>query len=283
MRFAYPLMLLMVAPAIVCAQPQAPLMEALVLADGDSGSVWQIAEATMEPDATHSRDGRALRFHIDVDHETGEPNYPIGWPRTFMAMPEELRDWSGWDFIEFWLYAETSRESLPPSPLGFIVRCPDRNSSFSVTLSEATKDDWAHFRFPISSLPNPADCTAVQFFIAESNYRHGDVLDFWIDDLALLRYAEPTILTMRPLSGLHYADADAIHVEIELTGMAEDESAEVLARLVTDGATVRQGSARLGSGPHTIPLSVGGGLPPGEYEVQAQIRAGPDPERHRCA
>ncbi len=271
MRSTCPLLMLLLAPAIVFAQPDEPPMEALVIADGDSGSQWSEAEATMEPDDTHSREGRAMRFHIDVNHETGQPEYPIGWPRTYTAVPEQHRDWRDWDFIDFWLYADTSRESLPNTPLGFIVRAPDRPNSFNATLSEAAKAEWVHFRFPTSQMPNPAECTGVQFFIAESNYNHGDTLDFWIDDLALLRYAEPTLLRLQPLKNVEYADAEVVRVEVELTGLEEAETAEVLARLLRNDSTVRQSSATLPAGLHTIPLTVGGGLEPGDYRLQVQI------------
>lgn len=270
MRPVYLSVLLLIAPAIACAQADEPAMEARVLADGDTASEWIPAEATMEPDAEHAREGRAMHFHIDVNHETGQPDYPIGWPRTYLRVPEEARDWSDWDFIDFWLYAETSREQFPETALGFIMRCPDRNNQWQTTL-HPEKGEWTHYRFELSNAPDPENCAAIQFFISESNYNHGDVLDFWIDDLALLRYAEPTIIDLQPLNRVQYADVDVVRVEVELTGLEEDETAEVLARLVCNDAAVRQGSMRLGQGVRTIPLKVGGNLPAGDYQVQAQI------------
>ncbi|MFP4250453.1 MAG: hypothetical protein ACLFU7_12385 [Armatimonadota bacterium] len=270
MRSVYPLLLLLLASAVACAQTAEPPMETLTLADGDSGSEWVPAEATMEPDDTHSRDGRAMHFHIDVNHETGQPDYPIGWPRTYLQVPEDIQDWSDWDFIGFSLYAETSREQFPDTALGFIVRSPDRNQQWQTNLSPE-KGGWVDFRFELSNVPNLEEVRAVQFYISESNYNHGDVLDFWIDDLVLLRYAEPTIINMQPLSHLHYADSDVIRVEVELTGMEDGESVEVLSRLLHDGSAIRQSSARLGPGVSTIPLQIGGGLSPGEYEVQAEV------------
>ncbi len=277
MRVFYPLILMLIAATVAAtvagAQPAEPPMEALVLSDGDNDVQWNSAEATMEPDATHARSGQAMRFHVDVNHETGEPNYPIGWPRTYITVPEDVRDWSKWDFIDFWVYTETSREALPSTPLGFIVRCPDKANSSSTTLSDLRIGDWAHFRFPVADLPNPADCTGVQFYISESNYNHGDVLDFWIDDLALLRYAQPTIISAAPLNRVHYADVSVLRVRVELTGMEDDERAEVLTKLVRNGSPVRQSSARLGPGVHTIPLDVGADTAAGDYEVQTQIVA----------
>jgi hypothetical protein len=256
---------------VVDAQADEPPMETLVLADGDSDSQWHTAEAMMRPDATHSMEGRAMRFHIDVNHETGQPDYPIGWPRTYLSMPEESRDWRKWDFVEFWLYADTSRKNLPNTPLGFIVRSPDKPNSYHRTVDEAQKGKWTHVRVPTSDMPLPGQCTAVQFFIAESNYNHGDVLDFWIDGLALVRYAEPTIISMQPLGRVQYADTDAVRMEVGMTGLEERQTAELLVRLVRDSETVRRSSAVLRSGVQTVPLEVGGDLEAGCYELQAQI------------
>jgi hypothetical protein len=256
---------------VVAAQADEPAMEKLVLADGGGDSEWHTAEATMRPDATQSIEGRAMRFHIDVNHETGQPEYPIGWPRTYMTMREDSRDWRKWDFIEFWVYADISRTSLPNTPLGFIVRSPDKPSSYHRTVHEAHKGKWSRVRVPTSDMPRPDQCTGIQFFIAESNYNHGDVLDFWIDGLALMRYAEPTIIRMQPLGWAQYADTDVFRIEVGMTGLEEDQTAELLVRLVRDSETVRRSSAILRSGVQTIPLEIGGDLKAGCYELQAQI------------
>ncbi len=268
---------LVASSAPTTAQTDDPPMEERVLADGDSASVWTPAEATMEPDDLHARAGRAMHFHIDVNFSTGQPDYPIGWPRTYTSIPEGERDWSRWDFIDFWLYADTSRERLPATPLGFIVRCPDRSSSFTATLSEATKGEWVHFRFPIAALPNATDCSAVQFFISESNYRDGDVVDFWIDDLKLLRYAEPTIIAVQPLNQVLYADVPVLRVAVEMTGLEDGATAQVEVGLVRAGEIVQQASVPLAAGVTTIPLPVEGGATTGEYQVRAKV-AGSDRE-----
>lgn len=263
------------ASKLSLAQENEPAMEELILADGDSGSEWVPAEATMEPDDLHSRSGRAMHFHIDVDYTTGEPNYPIGWPRTYLRVPDDCKNWTGWDFIDFWLYADTSRESFPSTPLGFIIRCPDRNSQWQTTLKELRKGEWVHFRFPLANLPNPSDCAAVQFFISESNYRDGDALDFWIDDLKLLRYAEPTIISIQPLNQVAYADLPVLRVAVELTGLQDDATAQVEVMLVRGDETVQQASAPLRAGVATIPLPLEGRAQPGEYRVIARV-AGSD-------
>jgi hypothetical protein len=258
-----------------CAQDEAapePKMEALVIADGESGEGWNSAEATMEPSEKYARRGQALNFHIEVDHTAGEPNYPIGWPRTYHPIPEDQRDWSQYDFLEFWLYADTSREKLPGTPLGLILRCPDRPNSWDRTLSEATKGEWVHYRIPLADIPNIHDCAAIQFFISESNYKHGDVVDFYIDEIALLRYAEPTIVSLQPLQGLLYRDEGAMRIEVDVSGIAEGETAELSCRL-------KQGQEMLGGrvtavqpGRQTFLLEVDlSRLKPGEGVLEAKM------------
>jgi hypothetical protein len=225
----------------------------------------------MGPDATHAREGQAMRFHIDVNHKSGQPDYPIGWPRTYLSMPEEARDWRKWDFIDFWVYTDTTRDRLPNTPLGFIVRSPDKPNSFHRTVHEAQKGGWTHVRVPTSDMPRPEKCTAVQFFISESNYNDGDVLDFWIDELALLRYAEPTIISMRPMGGIQYADTNVIRIEIGMTGLEENETAALQLGLVRDGETVCRSAASLRSGLQTVPMDIHGKLEAGGYDLQAWI------------
>ncbi len=261
--------LLAIASQAAAEVPE-PAMERLVLADGDSGSKWHAAEATMEPDSEHARAGRAMRFHVDVDHFDGEAGYPIGWPRTYLPLPAEKRDWSRWDFLECWIYAETSRDDLPPNPLGLIVRSPDRQQSFHATLSEVQIGQWTHFRFPVAGMPNPGQNTAVQFFIAEADYAHGDVLDFWIDDLALLRYAEPTLLGIRPQRHVIYADAETLRVEVELTGLDEGATAEVDVALRRDEKTIASTTVTLPSGVSGVVLPLKASEP-GPYEVHANV------------
>ncbi len=256
------------------AAPQ-PKMEALMIADGESAEGWNVAEATMTPSDTHAREGKALNFHIDVDHTAGEPAYPIGWPRTNRSIPEDQRDWSQWDFLDFWLYADTSRDKLPSTPLGLILRCPDRAGSWSRTLSEATKGEWVHFRFPLADIPNISNCTAIQFFISEYNYGDKDVVDFFIDDLELLRYAEPTVVSLRPLQGLVYADAGALRVQVDVSGMKEGKRRLISLHLKRGGEEAATSVTEVTQGRQTLLLTwAADRLEVGDHTLEAGIEGG---------
>lgn len=243
-----------------------------VLSDGTNVQQWTTAECTAQSAATPGRPGTAVHMHIPVDHTTGEPNYPIGWPRMYLTIPTDARDWSRWDFLSVWIYADTSRPALPSSPLGMIVRCPDRNTSYSRTLSELRKGQWTHIITPIADLPNPRDCTAVQFYIAEANYTHGDTVDFYIADLKLLAYAEPVILELRPLANLLYADSSALRAQVRVAGLEEGATAELTCRLKCADVVLAEQKLSAKRGLQSVLLQfAGAGLLIGECTLEATI------------
>jgi hypothetical protein len=253
------------------AQPE-PRMDKRLIADEETGEGWTSAEATMTAARAPAREGSSLHFHIGVDHTTGEPNYPIGWPRTYYNNPEDRRDWSQWDFLDFWLYTETSREALPGTPLGLILRCPDRAGSWDTTLTQAAKNEWVHFRFPLADIPNISNCAALQFFISESNYNDKDVLDFYVDELALLRYAEPTIVNLRPLQAVVFGDEPGIRVEVDTSGMKGGERRTIELHLKRDDQESATLATEVAQGRQTLLLSFGGDrLDPGQYTLEAAL------------
>ena len=92
--------------------------ERLVLDDMEDVSGWyngSPVETTLSASSEHVKQGKlALKFANVVDHTKGEENYPIGWPRTGKDLVKaKLTDWSAYDFFECWIYAQTSRGSLP--------------------------------------------------------------------------------------------------------------------------------------------------------------------------
>ena len=155
---SFPLVLLLAgfasgAPAVVSAQDDP--FERLSLEDGSGADRWGAAEATATVSAEHARLGdTSLLFHIDVDHTTGQPDYPIGWPRIHWKPPEELRDWSDWDFVQLVIHTGTSRESLPGKPIGFILHTPDRARQHNRQLTEVQPGETTTIAIPLSEIPN---------------------------------------------------------------------------------------------------------------------------------
>ena len=37
------------------------------------------------------------------------------------------RDWSGWDYLQLWVYTDTTRTALPRDPVGLTLHTPDKD------------------------------------------------------------------------------------------------------------------------------------------------------------
>lgn len=247
----------------------------LVLADGSDPEAWVPAECEITSSDEHAREGAAIHMHIPVDFHAGEIKYPIGWPRMYLPFADEARDWSGYDFLSLWIYAETSRDKLPSTPLGLIVRCPDRGSSYGRSLTELTAGEWLHVVTPISALPDATNCAAVQFYISESNYADRDTVDFYVDDMKLLAYAEPTVLELTPLTGLMYADAMSLRVQVRIAGLADDVVADMTCALKRDGKTLAEENLAVTRGVQSLLMTLGSArLVLGECTLEATIEGG---------
>lgn len=197
--------------------------ERLFVDDMEDVSDWSTGspvETTLSAGKAHVREGRfALKFANLVDHTTGEDNYPVGWPRARKTLGRsKLTDWSEYDFFECWIYAETSRDALPDTPigLGFYNAAAKRASSFY--LNEVKKDAWTKIVVPVSEIDDPSDVHAVQFHISESNYRHGDRVDFYVDDMVLTRFVRPVIVGLDVRRKLLYASQRRIIASYTLMG-----------------------------------------------------------------
>lgn len=250
-------------------------MEKRVLVGPDFAKQWSAAESKVEAADAPGRGGqRALHWHITVDHFAGEPNYPIGWPRISLALREGARDWSGWDYLQMSIYTDTSREALPREPVGLAIQAPDKRSAWNRPLDELAKGKWAQVRIPLSQVPRHSDVRQIQLHISESKYKHQDQLDFYIDEIALLRYARPTLLDVAAESAVMFADAKQLAVRFNLVGVKADEAKEVTCELRRGGKAVAKISAKAARGTQRVAFDLPAKLAAGDYEVMASVGGG---------
>ena len=252
-------------------------MEQRVLFGPDSAREWTVAECTMETAPGRSAaGGPALHWHVTVDHLAGEPNYPIGWPRTQHSLKDAARDWSGWDFLQMRIYTETSRAALPREPVGLGLYAPDKQGAFSRPLNELKKGEWAEIRIPLTQVPRHYDVRQLQFHIAESNYRHLDQLDFYIEEVVLLRYAVPTLLEFAPEQAVMFADTPQIPVRFQVAGVKPEAGVAVSCELRRAGTVAAQTEVMAMRGAQRTLLDVKQAkLSPGDYELAARAGGGP--------
>lgn len=250
------------------------VMEKLALVSAEDPKTWSPAECTAEPSTAHVKTGSSSwHWHVTVDHFAGEAKYPIGWPRISHSFPAgTLRDWSAWDFFHVWVLVDTSRAALPKDVAGLGLHTPDRAGAYSRVLGELRKGEWVEINLPVSQIPRANDVRQIQFHIAESNYRHGDTLDFYLNDLSLRRYAEPTLLTLLAGQSVVLSDVTRLSVQFELAGVRPGERVKVNCELRDRDRVLAQISSDAERGVHRVALECGArALAPGDYELQAGV------------
>lgn len=253
-------------------------MEKLPLVDSRDPKVWSTAESTVQPTPARTKIGdTSWLWHVQVDHLAGEPKYPIGWPRLAHSIPAgPRRDWSDWEFLHLWIYVDTPRDALPREPAGLGLHTPDRAGAFNRPLTELRKGEWVELKLPLTQIPRHHDVRQIQFHIAESNYRHGDIVDFYINDLALLRYATPTLLGVAAESAVMFADARQIPIMLQLAGVKPAQHAVVECELRRVGKVFARTGAHAPRGNFRVVLAPGSAaLAPGDYEIKARIAGAP--------
>jgi hypothetical protein len=273
------LALLAVLPAWTSAQGQSPelAMETRVLFGPESAKQWSAAESSLEASAPPVGAGHpVLHWHIAVDHFAGEAKYPIGWPRISRALRDAaLRDWSGWDYLQFRVYTDTSRDALPRDPVGLALHTPDKDSAYHRPLTELKKGAWAQIRIPLSAVPRHQDVRLMQFHISESNYRHQDRLDFYFDGLALLRHAHPTLLDFAAEDAVMFADTKQVPVRFHLVGVKPGASVEVSCELKVGRELVTRAKVKATRGANRVAFDLGGrNLKGGAYQIEARAADG---------
>ena len=274
-------------PAFAAEAPEQPCgkalteanKERLVLDDMEDVSGWDNGspvETTLSRSDAHVKQGHfSLKFANLVDHTKGEKNYPIGWPRTGRNLVKaKLTDWSEYDFFECWIFVETSRATLPGTPLGIGFYHGGHKQSTSVPLKQVSKGEWTKIVIPIAELKDAKDVRRVQFNISESDYKHGDRVDFYIDDVALTRFVQPAIAELALQRKVLYTSTPIVAATYKLVGRKGMEQVSVEFEIgVGDAAPVAKVAARaLREGELAIPIR--SPLPVGHAWVRLGLRDG---------
>ncbi|MCX7012947.1 MAG: hypothetical protein NTW86_10390 [Candidatus Sumerlaeota bacterium] len=252
-------------------------IEKVIIASASDAEAWEAEEATMAVDREKVKERDAsLHFHVDVDYNAGEKEYPIGWPRASTAMAKgDSQDWGRFDFLRFWVYAETSRDKLPAEPLGIVISGADKTHKFEKNLSGLKKGEWVKMEIPLWTLPSLGKVARFQFFISESDYRDHDTVDFYFSDLCLVRYAAPHLddLTIHP--AILFSDGGAVIARFRVLGLAPDAAITAQLALVDGDRTVRHVTKSVKSGINEVILDTReANLPEGDYTVRTQLGDG---------
>jgi len=196
------LLVIVVLPAAATLSAQDRLVDDFESLDGwKSGGQKEIR---FDLSDRHVKQGRfAFHFHIEVDHQDtmkgGKPNpYPMGWPSVTREYASPI-DLSAFDFLEMDIYFENTRGVDPDFGLHFIAKDSHGRAFYSTTFTDLKHGQWAHEKLCIRDLRGARDLGELHFFISESDYDHGDVIDFSIDNLRATRAVEYRPPEIRPV------------------------------------------------------------------------------------
>jgi hypothetical protein len=115
----------------------------------------------------------------------------------------------------------------------------------------------------------------MQFHISESQYRHQDQLDLYVDEIALARYAEPMLLDFAPEAAVMFADEKQLALRFNLAGIKSGDRVEVVCELRKGGAAVVRTVVEAERGPQRVTIDLSRAKPEaGDYEVVARGTGG---------
>lgn len=283
-RIAAALLAATVWPAAWAAEPERSDLpkERLALDDQETVANWYNGspeETILSASDRHTKQGKfALKFANVVDHTKGEKNYPVGWPRAGMELSKrKLSDWSDYDFFECWIYVESSRSSLPQTPLGIGFYHSGHRRTTSFRLKQVKLGQWTHIVIPVTDLATTDDVQRVQWNISESDYKHGDSIDFYIDDVVLTRLVHPVIAECHVARKVLYATEGSVTAHYRLMGDRGREPVKVELQ-IGRGNTALAAFVGPADPLREISLSAPGPLQPGTYWARLSLR-GPSAER----
>jgi hypothetical protein len=184
------------------------------------------------------------------------------------------RDWGGWERIHLRVRTQASRPAFPYRAFSLLIGSGGKNISWAAEITGLRGGEWQDYSFDLSDLPAPQDVGMVGLSLSDDDYRHGDVICLWISDLELLRYRRPTLVSLRPVSQLVFADERWLPVEVQMLGVPVGSSAPVEFLLKTGDRPVCSRQLELPEGTNRVMLPVGGVLQAGEYIVSASAAEG---------
>lgn len=274
------------ASALWSAEPRTVLegdLEILYLDSLADPQRWEQAECTATAAGEPLAGGRpTLLLTIPVDHHGGEEKYPIGWPRVYANLRQGAEtNWTAYDHFQFAIYTTMSRADVPGQPLSFQVLCPDRASGTNRNLAELKLETWVPFSIATADIASLDRIARLGFNIAESNYQHGDHLDFRIGGFRLVRSATCSLDRLVTRAPAVFSDRATLPVELVVVGPPERVSRGIPFTIRQGDRVLREETLPVRRGQQVLEMDIAElRLGPGAYELVAFAA---DPARRRSA
>ncbi len=267
---------------LLVALPMASGQELLIDGFEDvNQELWETGgqkEVSFGFDGEHVIEGeQALHIHVEIDHHDVEhiegKSYPMGWPsvRGHYEPQPDLREY---DFLEFDVYFESSRGVDPDFALNMTAFGPEEKHMYPGRLTDLRHGEWAHEKLCIRDLDRREALTKVHWWLSESSYQDGEVIDFWVDNFRATKaadYSPPEVSPVR--HAVHRSDVATLWMEGPTRKILRAEEVDL-----ADGAdsTVSISTARNETEAVQLVLSTDAETGLGEVSVEIGEITGPD-------
>lgn len=141
----------------------------------------------------------------------------------------EPQDWSTYDYVDFWLYPKTNLSLKQSTVLrvGFPWKDMKVRQPWH-TIEPVEPNRWQRVRVPLVAEADWSHVTGVSFYVAEGWYQDGDAVDFFVDDMRLVRRTEPEI-TSCSATARSFPRGEALGVKLKIAG--PPQAAQVRCRI----------------------------------------------------
>jgi len=235
---------------------------------------WTPAECTVEPSKDiKTGDRPVLHLHIPVDHQGGEKAHPIGWPRMYLALARSTEaNWAEFERFEFKMLLKFSRADLPSGVASFHIYCPDNpHTTYHQVTDKNTKlGEWQTVSIQTRNIKSVAEVAKLGFNINESNYKHGDTLDFYFTGFRLVRSADFGLASFEIRNPAVFKGQPSLKLQLQVSGPPAQISRGLPMTLRKGDALVRQETLPVRTGLQTLDVDVHElKLEPGDYTLTA--------------
>ncbi len=145
---------------------------------------------------------RSLHIHVEIDHrnaeQVGKVKYPLGWPSVKKVFPKPI-DLSNWDFVEFDVWFESRRGIDPDFAMHVTLADSKGREIYRTTLTDLRHRKWAREKLCIRGIANASDLASAKFWLSESMYDDGSVIDFYVDNLRATKAVDYRPPAVRPV------------------------------------------------------------------------------------
>lgn len=212
---------------------------------------WGPAECEIAISPQKAWEQPVVRMHIPVDYTTGEKKHPIGWPRMYLNLTKDEQVVESYDLLEFQIFTESSRSTLPKEPLNFQIHDKQGHKK-NIWLTQCTIGQWCTVQVRVADLSFAEVVTRIGFNISEANYDHKDSVTFHIGGFRLARYTVPYITELRVNSKAIFSDSSVLPIELMVAGSKEKLAGGIPLQLSCGGEVLLERQIAVARGKQSV-------------------------------